>query len=312
MFGTPLRRLFLSLSLALSLALSATAAPVATHAGGEPSGPVPAAPAPAAARVAVHGTLHAVLVGISASDNPANVVCGGWTNVDALAGVLRSQEGRLYEEVNITRLTGKKATAAAIRDELGQLRDAVKAGDSVVVYINAHGNAHRGHWQMAASDFNPRTGKGSLRDADVQACLDGLPCRVLLLLDSCFSGAFGADADTRVSKNDSSFVVYACCAADQYGWNAVQKNRSLFSLALVEALSGKADANGDGVVTLAEVADYVAVRVPELQQELIGPEKVREVVRRDGGKGEQTPVCRRPGSIAADTPLAVLAPPVPK
>ena len=48
----------------------------------------------------------------------------------------------------------------------------------------------------------------------------------------------------------------------------------VFTRAVVEGLSGKADANGDGVVTFEELSLYVADRVKELTKNTQHPVRV--------------------------------------
>jgi hypothetical protein len=274
----PLSRVVLAVTLALALTGAARATPT------RPT-----------------GTLHVLAVAVSDSADQKNVVLGGKRNAEAVVRLFAAQQGRLYETVSQRTLLGRDATADAVRAALDDLACVVMPGDSVVVYVNAHGGImDDGEWAFAATDF--RQGlfgpSGLVTASDLRACLEGLAAPVVLMLDSCHSGAFGDGA--------AGLTVLACCQADGYGINSLRLRRSLFSVALEEALSGKADRDGDGVVTLAELDGYLAVRLREMSRtEEI--EALREWYRRETGLTvpDQMPSLRRPGDVAPETAVVL-------
>ena len=96
---------------------------------------------------------------------------------------------------------------------------------------------------------------------------------------------------------------------DQVSYYSPALKHGVFTHALLEALDGKADANGDGIVTLAEVDAYVGARVAELGR----PNLATKVVL--GFKGvkvtPQTPTLSKPATIPSNMPMAVVAPAAP-
>jgi uncharacterized caspase-like protein len=289
-------------ALALALALGTVSV---VHAAAPPSRK--AVPTHPAAR----GTLHVVAVGISESKNRANVIFSAKADVHAVVARFEPQKGKLYQDVRVRKVLGKEATAAHILASLDKLKEEVRPGDRVVVYFIAHGGVIAGQWCMAATDAaSSRKGvSGTVTRDELRARLEKLPVPVLLVLDSCHSGAFGDGVGNRAVKGQAGLVVFAGCLSDQYVILSSKAKRSLFSLALCEALDGKADANGDGVVTLAEVDAYVASRLPQLEKE-VGLNLFQRVVLR-ATLGEwvppQTPTCSRPSTIASGLPLALVA-----
>ena len=88
-------------------------------------------------------------------------------------------------------------------------------------------------------------------------------------------------------------VVLASSQADQFSWDIdgyMLKGNMLYTRVLFEALSGKADTDGDGVITLAELDAYMTKHVPALAEQR---------------KYEQTP-CFEYGGLAPETPFAKL------
>jgi predicted KAP-like P-loop ATPase len=91
----------------------------------------------------------------------------------------------------------------------------------------------------------------------------------VIILDCCFSGAFGE----LVPKNDSELnlqeqlggegvVVLASSSAVDYSFEEKEADLSIYTRYLVEGMiSGAADENGDGFITVAELHDYVKRKV---------------------------------------------------
>jgi hypothetical protein len=263
-----------------------------------------------AANPQARGTLHVVAIGISESKNRRNVTLGARSNVEAVVTRLEAQKGKLYKEVRVRKVLGREATAANALAALDGLKRDVRPGDRVVVYFNAHGGVIRGQWRMTMTDAEIGfwAVKGTVTRDELRARLEKLPAPVVLILDSCHAGAFGDGVGNRAVSGQAGLVVFAACLGDQYGINSLKLRRSLFSLALIEAMEGKADANGDGVVTLAEVDAYVASRLPQLEKEVGPSPEIRILVEKELGRllPPQTPTLSRPSTIASGLPLALV------
>lgn len=88
----------------------------------------------------------------------------------------------------------------------------------------------------------------------------------VIVLDACHSGAsIGKAAPTmtpefiqRVFEEAEGMAVLASCKANQQSWEWPEKQRSVFTYYLLEALTGKADFEGKQFVTVSDVSNYVA------------------------------------------------------
>jgi uncharacterized caspase-like protein len=109
------------------------------------------------------------------------------------------------------------------------------------------------------------------------APLDGLGCRKLAIVDTCHSGGLGPGRRSTAVREfqENMILVLAAASDDEASQESASWGHGAFTTSLLEALSGRADtraagrrgdtpAAADGFVTLDEVADYVAARVPEL------------------------------------------------
>jgi hypothetical protein len=251
------------------------------------------------------GTLHVLAVGVARAgvNKPEARLPGADRGAAAVAAFFRGQEGKLYQEVRDVTLTNEEATRDGILGQLDCLREEFRPGDMAVVYISAHGGESRGHWFMAAYDhpWNNWSTAGTVKEKEIRERLEKLPGKVIVILDSCHSGAFGDGVSNRDVKAGAGLVVYAAALSDQFSWSNPFLGRGFFTYALLEALEGKADANGDGVVTLAEVDAYVAARVADLT-----PWSKKETAARGLPAKDQTPTMSRPTTIPGNVPLAVV------
>jgi len=110
---------------------------------------------------------------------------------------------------------------------------------------------------------------------------------VLFFFDTCHAGSAAVGGATRGNQTYEPFIdemrdasngvlVLASSEGRELSQEDDASKNGVFTRAVVEGLSGKADANGDGVVTFQELSLYVADRVKELTKNTQHP--VRDVV----------------------------------
>jgi hypothetical protein len=169
-------------------------------------------------------------------------------------------------------------TAQMVRTSMDDFLSGRSTRDLVLVYLSCHGllDPYRRLF-FAATD----TRKDRLQSTGVEAAwiLDLLEhCRArrqILILDSCFSGAFahGAKGDTDVRLQDRfagqgrGRVVLTASTATEYSFEGTPTQEapvppSVFTAALVEGmLTGNADLDHDGYITVDDVYSYTFDRV---------------------------------------------------
>lgn len=206
---------------------------------------------------------------------------------------LISDKGR-FDPASVMLLTNQKATLENIRYALFEFLKQPLREDFVLIYFSGHGAPdpdRQDNYYLLAYDTNP-----------TRLAASGLPMwqfgdllgknveseRILILADACHSSRVGRDTNpkdirivptNRVNESLSKSVLTptgskrkregrATLAASRQGQISHESHKwggghGVFTYFLLKALSGEADKNRDGKVTLKELADYIEVSVRE-------------------------------------------------
>ncbi|MFI9384931.1 caspase domain-containing protein [Kutzneria sp. NPDC052558] len=195
----------------------------------------------------------------------------------ALAGVLGDPAIGGFE-VDVLRDAGAHEVRSRIEDFFADRRP----GDVLLLHLSCHGlKGEAGDLYFTARDTRPQRLASSAISADfVQQCLRLSRSRsIVLLLDCCYGGAFAKGVRVRAAGDIpvmDSFptgrgrAVITASSAMEFAFegdelaDAHEPTPSVFTSALVEGLrTGEADLDGDGLVALDELYDYVFDKVRE-------------------------------------------------
>lgn len=180
---------------------------------------------------------------------------------------------------NIRLRTNQDATTGNFWKDLTWLKEKSQKGDRAIIYFSGHGsketqtslgmgflltyNSPKGNYPAGA--FGIQYLKAMVNDISQQGA------QVLLITDACRSGMItenqlqGMDAATASLKEQFvNEVKILSCEPGQYSWEDARwgGGRSVFSYMLIEGLTGKADADGNGEITLLEIENYLESNVP--------------------------------------------------
>ncbi|WP_298826556.1 caspase family protein [uncultured Piscinibacter sp.] len=242
---------------------------------------------------------HAFVVGIDAYAN-------GIAPLRTAAGDARRLCELLARQHHFTvhpPLIDEGACGAPLRELFGTtMKQAVGPDDRVLFYFAGHGIAADGDdgpaGYIVPADAEPARLDTFIAMAELQAALDALPCRhLLLILDCCFSGAFKWSSQhraifmtpkriypTRFRRfvEDPARQVITSAAHDQKALDVLHgkatgergsrrtedgREHSPFAAALFDALEGAADVargeqqEGDGIITATELYAYIRDRI---------------------------------------------------
>lgn len=206
-----------------------------------------------------------------------------------------------YPEENVVVRVNDRAARNDLEKYFGQwLKNNVEPGGSVFIYYSGHGAP------------NPKTGEAFLVPYDgdptyVEATafplkrlydsLNALPAKdIVVVLDSCFSGAGGRSVLPRGAKPmvvsvespallHGKAVVLAASSGDQMSSAYEEKGHGLLTYFFLKGLQGYADTDEDGRIGMAELYEYLKPRVQKISRKeynneqtpqlLMSPEQLR-------------------------------------
>jgi len=201
-------------------------------------------------------------------------------DAQAIADTLTGQFGFPSSQVIV--LKNQQATRnnilAAFHDRLADGR--TQKNDRVFVFFAGHGATRRlasgrdlGY--IIPVDSNPdEFATDAIAMTDVQNIAESLQAKhVLFVMDACYSGlgltrgGTSSSAFLRENARRTARQMLTAGGADQQVADSGPNGHSVFTWVLLQALSGKGDLNGDGLITGTELAAYVAPAVSAVSQQ---------------------------------------------
>lgn len=178
---------------------------------------------------------------------------------------------------DITILTSKNVTRANVLEKLRAICNRAQKDDRIIFFYAGHG--------MSGALYGY---DGPIAYEDLINVLSGSKAKEkICFIDACHSGSVAAAkenanwANTVNGANDMAFIV-ACRPGENSAEHAFI-GAGYFTKALVKALRGKSDKNGDKKITLMELFEYVYKDVvkrsnKEQHPQLIGPKSMYDIV----------------------------------
>lgn len=242
---------------------------------------LPAAPVVADDDGRQAGTTWALLIGVE-KYHRAVPLRYTINDVKQLAATLR-RHGNLKRE-QILELTDQAASPrsqplkASLLSEIPVFLKKPAAQDQILVYFSGHGfKGQDGKLYLAPVDCDPANAEATgIATSWLRQQLAKSPAQFkLLILDACHAGSeksVGDDTVVRAEELLASFegldkvVTLASCSADEKSQIWEDKQQSLFSFWLNQGLKGHADKDGDDVVDLDELYNFVYRNVAHTSQ----------------------------------------------
>lgn len=236
----------------------------------------------------------AVVVGINKYKNDYSQL--QYAEKDAL-GLYRvlSGPGRIPAG-NIKLLLGRSADKTSILNAIvvwlkAKLDPLKKEETSVLFFFSGHGSQKTGQEKADADSledqtylvtYNTKSATTGITPQELNLALRLLNTRrIAIFLDACHSGyAWSSMKSVQKPKVQSrkgidgtqfysagSNVVVTSSRSDEVSWELDRLNHGGFTYALIQALRGSADYDGNGIVTLSEAETYLQNHVPRLVKE---------------------------------------------
>lgn len=188
-----------------------------------------------------------------------------------------------FKAENIFFLSNEDATRERILSMMGDVLgnpDKVKKDDRVFIFFAGHGTTRKlpsgrdlGYIIPVDADLNNYQGQ-SISMTNFQDISETIPAKhIFFVMDSCYSG-LGLTRGGRISekylreiaKRQARQMLTAGGANEQVADNG-PNGHSVFTWTLLQGLEGKADLNGDGVITASELAAYVGPTVSAISKQ---------------------------------------------
>jgi WD40 repeat protein len=217
--------------------------------------------------------LYILSIGIS-DYTDANVGDLPFAHSDAAAfsATWAAQKG-LYRKINIKNI--QNGSYNQVIEGFEWLRQEAKIEDVVMIFFAGHSVQHRDSrkntYFFLPVDATPTS--NTISTTILLEALGTIPGKVMLWLDTAYFEHLGVKSDqlsssdvngvaNELSSAENSLLVFASSVGTQSAhWN---EGGGLFVSTLNEALAGNSDQDGDGKISLKEMAHYISRRVSEL------------------------------------------------
>ncbi len=208
------------------------------------------------------------------------------------AAAFAGQEGQLYNRVVVnvlntpdkTDLTGIKQAAFDLAYQWDDKQ--IKPTDVLLVFVSSHGKIVDNRFKILQSGYNPKYERLAVDfKSDVLEILNPINCKKIVFLDACHSGGakdgYGglSRAVVDLAKAQPGVSTLTSCGSTEKSYEDKSWENGAFTEAMLEAFADtechdadgayRADTNGDRVIRLGEMYDFLRRRVPALVQNTI-------------------------------------------
>lgn len=231
----------------------------------------------------VKGNLYVLSIGTSTDLE--------FTKTDAwdFAELYTNQAGseKLFNRTIVEVLPGKEASASAIKENIEGLktkfdRGVITSADMIILFLSSHGFLYDSkEFRIQGDDYDsgkPKSTSVSYK-VDILDILDRIPCKKLIFIDACHSGAAGARGSNslnfeieKLNKIRNGLAVIASSRGNEKSYEDEKWENGAFTEAILLGLQdGKADletGNKDGIISLLELSRYINKTVPKMVGEV--------------------------------------------
>lgn len=188
-----------------------------------------------------------------------------------------------FPQENIITLLNDRATKGDIEGYIGAwLKNNVERDSTVFVYYAGHGapNPVTGEAFIIPFDGNPAfpEATGIPLKKFYQTLSELQAKEILVVMDSCFSGAGGRSVMAKGGRPmaisvenpilaTKNITVMTAATATEISSGYPEKRHGLFTYFFLKGLQGEADFNRDGIVSLGEIYNYVTPQVKKIARE---------------------------------------------
>lgn len=222
------------------------------------------------------GNKLALLVGINEYvDSVISRLNFSVNDIEGFYEILADSEKGKYDKGNIRILSdsrNEKPTRNNILSKLTTMSRSVNPEDSILFYFSGHGYEKNGKSYLLCSDSYTNTLEETAIPIElIRKTMENSLARIkIIVLDACHSGAIKGIKDSGIMTKQffetffpapEGFVVLTSCKQGECSFEWNEKGHGVFSYYLLEGLSGNADRDRDGIITITDAHAYTSENV---------------------------------------------------
>jgi hypothetical protein len=236
-------------------------------------------------RVKERGDIWAIVIGINQYQKAQNLKYAV-NDARAFKDYLKDYVG--IPDERIFYLANQDATKSKIESLLGTtIKRKASKDDTVIIFYAGHGAVEPDPSNLDGDGFEKYLlpHDADLEDLystaismnDIQTIFMRIRTdRLIFIADTCYSGASGGRtmtaAKTRANLSDKFYeriskgkgrVIISSCSANEISKEDDNLKHGIFSYYMLEGLKGRADQDGDGIITVSELFSYITREVPQ-------------------------------------------------
>jgi HEAT repeat protein len=236
-------------------------------------------------RVKERGNIGAIVIGINQYQNTRNLKYAV-NDAQAFKDYLKDYVG--IPDERIFYLANQDATKSRIESLLGTtIKRKASKDDTVIIFYAGHGAIEPDPSNLDGDGFEkyllPHDANledlysTSISMSDIRTIFTRIRAdRLIFIADTCYSGASGGRTmmatKTRANLSDKFYerisrgkgrVIISSCSANEISKEDDNLQHGVFSYYMLEGLKGRADQDGDGIITVSELFSYISRKVPQ-------------------------------------------------
>src|SRR5919202_5371863 len=218
----------------------------------------------------------ALLIGVSQYGTGFNQLPAAVKDVEAMQRVLQHPDMGYFDEVRSLVEPDPQEMGTAIEKLFGD----GKRDDLLVLFFSGHGvKDESGNLYLATRTTRKNDRGGLIRSSAIAARFiqeimnDSRAKRQVVILDCCFSGAFGegllakddSSVDIRKQLGGEGRAVLTSSTSTEYSFEQQGADLSIYTRYIVEGIeSGAADIDSDGAISVDELHEYAKGKVQQI------------------------------------------------
>ena len=235
-------------------------------------------------------SLHILAIGINKYKNEGYNLNYAQSDAASVVDKLIANGGSIFKNINRFELYDEEATKENITKSFKAIASRAKPEDVFVFYYAGHGTIDEendNEYYLVPTDVTKLYGDSkqlqakAVSSAELKSLLTEVKSqKQMILMDACHSGGALKNLSVRSAAADekaivqlarsSGVVVLASSGTKQFATEFEELKHGVFTYALMEALDGAADRNGDNKLTVSEIKLFITERVPDLTKKYGG------------------------------------------